>query len=129
MLTIQAEVDSKNEEIKAKQAKLHKADEDYAKAEKVLQETQVRERGWEGERKEFITFIPQKKFENSVKQNEALEVMLEKKKKEYDQEVNRNEELAKQNSEQIAEIKIRVIIIIIIRCWSVIICTCTGRLH
>lgn len=55
--------------------------------------------------------------------------MLEKKKKEYDQEVNRNEELAKQNSEQIVEIKIRVIIIIIIRCWSVIIHTCTGRLH
>ena len=44
--------------------------------------------------------------------------MLEKKKKEYDQEVNRNEELAKQNSEQIVEIKIRVIIIII-RCCMV----------
>ena len=44
-----------------------------------------------------------------MKQNEALEVMLDKKKKEYDQEVNRNEELARQNSEQIVELKIKVI--------------------
>ncbi|XP_003384298.1 PREDICTED: cilia- and flagella-associated protein 58-like [Amphimedon queenslandica] len=85
---VQAEVDNKVEEIKAKQAQLNKAHEDYAKAEQVLKDTQ-------------------KKYENSVKQNEALEVMLDKKKKEYDQEVNRNEELARQNSEQIMELKMK----------------------
>lgn len=47
-----------------------------------------------------------------MKQNEALEVMLDKKKKEYDQEVNRNEELATQNSEQIMELKMKVIKIV-----------------
>lgn len=47
-------------------------------------------------------------YENSVKQNDTLTTMLNKKKDEYDQQMMRNEDLAGQNSEQISELKMRV---------------------
>lgn len=47
-------------------------------------------------------------FDNSVKQNDTLTTMLDKKKSEYEQQMMRNEELAGQNSEQSSELKIKV---------------------
>ena len=47
-------------------------------------------------------------YENSVKQNDTISAMLNRKKDEYDQQMMRNEELAGQNTEQVAELKLRV---------------------
>ena len=47
-------------------------------------------------------------YDNSVKQNETLTALLDKKKNEYDQQIERNEELHRVNSEQIQELKQKV---------------------
>ena len=47
-------------------------------------------------------------YDNSVKLNDSLSTMLNRKKEEYEQQMIRNEELAGMNSEQMAEIRLRV---------------------
>ena len=48
-----------------------------------------------------------------MKQNDTLNTMYEKKKNEYDQQVNRSEELAGQNAEHLADLKLKVTKIIL----------------
>lgn len=51
-----------------------------------------------------LQFATQLKCDNATKQNESLNTMLHKKKEEYEQQMIRNEELAGQNSIQMAEL-------------------------
>lgn len=55
-----------------------------------------------------LSLFYQLMHENSGKQNETLNTLLEKKKNEYDQQIIRNEELAGINQEQTLELKAKV---------------------
>lgn len=47
-------------------------------------------------------------FDNSIKENDTLTTLLEKKKTDYEHQMMRNEELAGQNLEHMSELKIKV---------------------